>query len=239
MRTDATRALELLPARQEAARSLRVLLAEEKLLVAMQLKGQVERLGHRVVGVARDGKDAVEAAWSLDPDLMIMDIRLPVIDGIEAARTILRQKAVPIILLTAYLSAGLSPRAREAGIMAHLVKPIQEGQLRSTIKLVLARFEELKTLRREGITLREAFETRALVERAKRVLMKELELSEVEAFQRIHCQKQTMNKGYRETASAIVRADELLVRRLDFTKCLQAIHRAIHPSPRQVFSVTK
>lgn len=238
-RADAALTPGRVPGRERTVRMLRVLLAEEKELAGVRLQAQLERLGHRVVRVAHDGKEAVEAAWMLDPDLIIMNIRLPVIDGITAAQAILRRRAIPIILLTAYLSADLGPRARDAGVMAHLVKPVDGGQLRSTITLALARFEELQALRREGITLRKALETRTLVERAKRVLMKELKLSEVEAFRRMQDHRQSTNKSLHAIASTIVKADELLVRRLDFAKCLQGIHRAIRPGLREVASMTK
>lgn len=232
-RTDAALSRGTIEARERTPGKLRVLIAEQKALPAVRLQAQLEGLGHHVVGMARDGKEAAEAAWMLEPGLIIMDIGLSVIDGIEAARTILRQRAIPIILLTAYLSADLGPRAREAGVMAHLLKPIEGTQLRSTIKLALARFEELKALRREGVTLRDAWETRALVDRAKRVLMKELKLSEREAFRHLQRERQSTHTSFRAMASTIVKADELLVRRLNFAKCLQAIHHAVCPGLRQ------
>lgn len=232
-RTDAALSRGTIEARERTVGKLRVLIAEQKTLAAVRLQAQLEGLGHRVVGVARDGKEAAEAAWMLEPDLIIMDIGLSVIDGIETAQTILRQRAIPIILLTAYLSADLGPRAREAGVMAHLLKPREGTQLRSTIKLALARFEELKALRREGVTLRDAWETRALVDRAKRVLMKELNLSEREAFRHLQRERQSTNKSFRAMASTIVKADEILVRKLNFAKCLQAIHHAVYPGLRR------
>ncbi len=113
---------------------LRILLVEDKCRLATRLKVQLEGLGHQLVGVAKDGREAVDSAWRLKPDLIIMEFRLPIIDGIEAARTILTHKPIPIILLTAYAAADFVRRAREAGVMAYLVTPVETRQLRSIIK---------------------------------------------------------------------------------------------------------
>ena len=119
---------------------LRILLVEDKWRVAARLKAQLEGLGHQLVGLAKDGREAVDSARRLEPDLIIMEFRLPIIDGIEAARTILAHQPIPIILLTAYAAADFVRRAREVGVMAYLVTPVETRQLRSNIETALARF---------------------------------------------------------------------------------------------------
>jgi len=191
-------------------RKLKVLAVEDEGLVAAALTALLGNLGHQVVGLAKDGQEAVECAATLDPDLIIMDIRIPIMDGIETARTILGQKPIPIVLLTAYADENLARRAGEAGIMAYLVKPADRKQLGSTIEVALARFEELHTLRQEVHDLNEALETRKVVEQAKGVLMKRLRLPEAEAFQRMQQTSRSRRASLKEIAATILRAEELL-----------------------------
>ncbi|OGB95878.1 MAG: hypothetical protein A3G35_06645 [candidate division NC10 bacterium RIFCSPLOWO2_12_FULL_66_18] len=208
-------------------RKLRVLIVEEKRLVAAGLKAQLERLGHDFVGSAKDGREAVQSALTIEPDLIIMRIRTPVVDGIGVARTILAHKAIPIVVHTPYVSADLVRQAREAGVMAYLPSPVDRWQLHSTIELALARFEELQAIRREASDLKEAWETRRLVEQAKGVLMKRLKLSEAEAFRRMQRQRRSMGKSLKEMASTILNAEELFFRRLNVPRQLQAIRYVI------------
>jgi len=191
-------------------RKLKVLAVEDEGLVAAALTALLGNLGHQVVGLAKDGQEAVECAATLDPDLIIMDIRIPIMDGIETARTILGQKPIPIVLLTAYADENLARRAGEAGIMAYLVKPADKKQLGSTIEVALARFEELRTLRQEVHDLNEALETRKVVEQAKGILMKRLGLSEAEAFRRMQQTSRSNRVGLKDVAVKILRAEELL-----------------------------
>lgn len=203
---------------------MRILIAERKERVAAGgLLAQLETLRHELAGLARDGREAVTLAMKLRPDLILMDIWLPIMDGIEAARTILAQAPVPIILLTPYASADLIRRAREAGIMAHLVTPVEIGPLRSTIEVALARFEELQVLSREVGDLKEAFEARRRTEQAKGVLMKSLNLSEAEAFRRLQQYSRDTRRSLPEITSTIVRAEEFLFWRLSLPRRLQAI----------------
>jgi response regulator NasT len=192
------------------AQGLRVLLVEDDVTVAEALEALLQSLGHQVIGVARHGGEAVESASSLLPDLVVMDIKLPVRDGIEATRTILAERAVPVILLTGYANEELVQRARSAGVMAYLLKPVDQRQLHSTIEVALARFAELDTLKREVSSLREELETRKLVEQAKGILMRRLRLSEPEAFRRMQRQSRTTRTTLRETASKILSAEQLL-----------------------------
>ena len=191
-------------------RSLRVLVVEDEGLVAAGLKGQLEDIGHHVLGLAKDAEEAVRLASKLQPDLIMMDIRIPGTDGIEAARAILAQEAVPIVFLTAYPDEDFVRRAGDAGAMAYLLKPVNESTLRSTIEVALARFTELGALRREVNDLKEALETRKLVEKAKGVLMKRVQLSEAEAFRRMQQKSRTTRTSLKVIASTIVQADDLL-----------------------------
>lgn len=194
----------------QTVRNLRVLVVEDEGLVAAGLKGQLEDIGHQVLGLAKDAEEAVRLASKLQPDLIMMDIRIPGTDGIEAARAILAQEAVPIVFLTAYPDEDFVRRAGDAGAMAYLLKPVNESTLRSTIEVALARFTELGALRREVNDLKEALETRKLVEKAKGVLMKRVQLSEAEAFRRMQQKSRTTRTSLKVIASTIVQADDLL-----------------------------
>jgi response regulator NasT len=187
---------------------LKVLLVEDEGLVAAGLRGQLEEIGHQVVGLATDGHQAVGLASSLDPDLIIMDIRIPGMDGIEAARAILSQKAIPIVFLTAYTDDDLLQRAGDAGAMAYLLKPVNGPNLRSAIQVALARFKELDALRHEVTDLKEVLETRKVVEQAKGILMKRLQLSEAEAFRRLQQRSRSKRMTIREVAASILGAEE-------------------------------
>ena len=214
---------------------LRILLVEDKWRVAQRLKVQLERLGHEVVGLATDGQEAVWFVWKLDPDLMIIESQLPVIDGLETARTILAHKPIPIILLSAYAAADFVRRAREVGVMAY-VAPGETRSLGSILKVALARFEELESIRGEVSDLKEALKTRELVEQAKRVLMRRLKLSEADAFRSIKRQSQTNGTSLEDSASAIVRTEGLLFKDVNVVRTLQstlsAVHRGLRSSTR-------
>jgi len=208
-------------------RELRILVVEDKWLVAKALKVQLEGLGHRVVGVARDTRDAVRSALRLEPELVITDVQLPIIDGIETARTVLSYRPVPIIVRAAYEAPDLVRRAREAGVMACLVTPVDRLQLSRVIDEALTRFRELEVIRREVSDMKEALDTRALVERAKRVLMRRLTLSESEAFRRLQQQSQRAGTTLGKSASTVVRADELLFKESNVIRRLPSLLAAI------------
>lgn len=220
-------------------RKLRVLIVEDRELVAAGLKAHLESLGHHVVGLAKDRREAVKSALTLQPELIIISIRTPVMNGIGVAQTILTHKAIPIIIHTPYVSADLVRRAREAGVMAYLVKPVDRRQLHSTIEVALARFEELRAIRREVSGLKEALETRKLVEQAKGVLMKWLKLSEAEAFRHMQQQSRSTRRSLKEMASTILKAEELLLRKLNVPRHLQAIGSVIREGWARPFSQQK
>lgn len=187
-----------------------MLTVEDEGLVVAGLRACLERLGHDVVGLARDGREAVEHASRLQPDLIIMDIRLPGMDGIEAARIILGSTPVPIVILTAYADEELVRRASAAGVMGYVLKPVDERQIHAVIEVALARFEEFSALRRETEDLKEALETRKVVEKAKGILMERLNLPEAEAFRRMQesCRRRRMSM--KDFASKILEAEDLL-----------------------------
>jgi AmiR/NasT family two-component response regulator len=189
---------------------LRILIADDESIRMMSLRKQLAALGHRVVAEASNGEEAVALAAATQPDLAILDIKMPVVDGIEAAQQITRARPIPIILLTAYNEAELVERAAQANISAYLMKPIAEEDLLPAITLALIRFRQFEALRREVSDLREALEARKIIERAKGILVRRLDLTEEEAFRRLQKQSQDSNRKLAEVAEAIVMADRLL-----------------------------
>lgn len=190
--------------------SLRVLVADDESLRVMSLREQLEKLGHRVVAEAADGGSAVNLARELKPDLAILDIKMPELDGIEAAKQMMDERPLPIILLTAYSERDLAERAALAHVSAYLMKPVSESDLLPAIALAMSRFAEFQSLNQEVNDLREALETRKLVERAKGILMRRLDLTEEEAFRRLQRRSQNENKKLGEIAQAIITADGML-----------------------------
>lgn len=189
--------------------SLRILIADDESIRLLSLSSQLAALGHRVVAEATRGDEAVRLAAEARPDLAIMDIKMPVMDGIEAAELITEARPIPIILLTAYSEAQLVERAARANISAYLMKPVAEEDLLPAITLALTRFKEFQTLRQEVVDLREALEARKVIEKAKGILMRRLDLSEEEAFRRLQRQSQDSNRRLAEVAQAIVVADQV------------------------------
>lgn len=189
---------------------LRILIADDEAIRVMTLRTQLRALGFEVVAEATNGREAVELAERHHPDLAILDIKMPELDGIAAAREITVRGPIPVILLTAYSEPELVERATEAGVFAYLVKPVSEEDLLPTILLARARFEEFRLLQKEVADLREALEARKVIERAKGILMKRLGISEAEAFRRMQVQSQKENKKLVEIARAIVTAHGVL-----------------------------
>ncbi len=194
----------------ESMESLRILIADDESIRLLSLRAQLTALGHNVVAEASNGEEAVALAASALPDLAIIDIRMPVVDGIEAAQRITEARPIPIILLTAYSEAQLVERAAQANIAAYLMKPVSEEDLLPAITLALIRFRQFQALHREVADLREALEARKLIERAKGILMRRLNLTEEEAFQRLQRQSQNTNRRLAQVAEAIVTADQML-----------------------------
>lgn len=186
---------------------LRVIVADDESLVRVDLRESLTELGYLVVGEVGDGQSAVNMARELNPDVVVMDIKMPGMDGIEAARILTQEKVSPVVLLTAYSQKDLIERAKEAGVVGYLVKPFRETDLAPAIELALARFAEFRALQEEVGNLTEALETRKKVERAKGILMEKQGMTEAEAFRKI--QKMSMNtrKPMKEVAEAIVLAN--------------------------------
>lgn len=190
--------------------SLRILIADDESIRLLSLRAQLVALGHQVIAEASNGEEAVALAVGTQPDLAIIDIRMPVVDGIEAAQRITEARPIPIILLTAYSEAELVERAAQANIAAYLMKPVSEEDLMPAITLALIRFRQFQALHREVADLREALEARKLIERAKGILMRRLDLSEEEAFQRLQRQSQNTNRRLAQVAEAIIMADQMM-----------------------------
>ncbi len=186
----------------------RVIIADDESVIRTDLREMLTNLGYLVVGEVGDGQSAVNLARELKPDVVIMDIKMPDLDGIEAARVLTEEKIAPVLLLTAYSQRDLVDRAKEAGVVGYLVKPFREQEIVPAIDIAFARFQEFRELEKEVGNLRETLETRKLVDRAKGILMDQQGLSEAEAFRKI--QKMSMNtrKPMKEIAEAIVLAQE-------------------------------
>lgn len=182
----------------------RIVIADDESIIRMDLKEMLTSLGYLVVGEAGDGRSAVSLARELDPDLVIMDIKMPDMDGIEAAKVLTEERIAPVLLLTAFGQRDLIERAKEAGVVGYLVKPFRENDLTPAIEIALERFSEFAELEDEVEDLQEALETRKLVDRAKGILMDRDSLSEKEAFRKI--QKMSMNtrKPMKDIAEAII-----------------------------------
>jgi AmiR/NasT family two-component response regulator len=187
----------------------RIIIAEDDSVIRMDLREELQRQGYLVVGDVGDGQSAVNLARELRPELVLMDIRMPEMDGIEAARILTNERLAPVVLLTAFSDDELIARAREAGVVAYVTKPWKPSDLKPAIEIALARFQEFREMESQVKTLEDQLATRKVVEKAKGVLMVKFSISEQEAFRRI--QKLSMNnrKSMREVAEAILLAEEL------------------------------
>ncbi len=187
----------------------RIIIADDEALIRMDLREMLTHLGYLVVGEIGDGRSAVNLARELRPDIVIMDIKMPDLDGIEAARILTEEKIAPVLLLSAYSQRELVVRAREAGVAGYLVKPFREADLSPAIEVALARFAEFREMEQQVGNLEQTLETRKLVDRAKGILMDRQGLTEAEAFRKI--QKMSMNnrKPMRDVAEAIILAQQV------------------------------
>ena len=182
----------------------RVVIAEDEAIIRLDLKEMLEEEGYAVVGEAGDGQRAVELVEQHRPDLVVLDVKMPVLDGISAAEQITEKRLAPVLMLTAFSQRELVERARDAGAMAYLVKPFQKSDLIPAIEMAVSRYAEVQALEAEVADLHERFETRKLVDRAKGALQSGHGLSEPEAFRWI--QKQAMDRrlSMREVAEAVL-----------------------------------
>jgi response regulator NasT len=182
----------------------RVVIAEDEALIRLDLKEMLEEEGYTVAGEAGDGRTALELAAELRPDLVILDVKMPVLDGISAAEQIASERIAPIVILTAFSQRDLVERARDAGAMAYLVKPFTKADLVPAIEMAVSRFSEIRALESEMETLQERLEARKLLDRAKGLLQSEYGLNEPEAFRWI--QKTSMDRRLtmRKVAEAVL-----------------------------------
>jgi two-component system, response regulator PdtaR len=202
---------------------LRVLIADERGLVASRLTAQLEGLGHSVVGVAEDGDAAEESVARLRPDLVMIGSQLPLEGAIETTRGIIALHPTPTILLTGYVGADLVRRGQDAGVMAYLVWPADTSMLAATIRVALARFRELRLVAEQLGDPRQALRVCLVVERAKRMLVRRLDFSEGEAFQYLRRQSQITDLSIGDVAVNLLSAGALIFGKPEIFQCLTAI----------------
>lgn len=185
---------------------LRIIIADNESIIRMDLKEMLEEAGHTVVAEAADGEKAVEATRKYHPDLVIMDIKMPEMDGITASKIIANEKLAPVLLLTAYSQREIVEKAKDSGVLAYLVKPIKESNLFPAMEIALSRFHEFAALERELEDVKQSLESRKILDRAKGILMDAYNLTESEAFRRIQQYSMNKRKSIREVAEAVIRA---------------------------------
>ena len=183
---------------------MRILIAEDETIIRLDLRKLLEEAGHEVCAEARDGLEAIELAEAEQPELAILDVKMPRLDGIEAAKRILEDRPIPIVMLTAYGQGELVARAVEAGVFGYLVKPFRENDLLPAIATARARHEELSALREEADSLAEALAARKAIEKAKGLLMERDGLSEQDAFARLRRASQLSGKPLKVVADALI-----------------------------------
>lgn len=182
----------------------RVLVAEDEVLIRTDLVEMLGEEGYEVVGEVGDGVEAVDKARELKPDLVVMDVQMPKMDGITAAETIASERIAPVVMLTAFSQRDLVERARDAGAMAYVVKPFDRSDLVPAIEMALARFEEIRAVEAEVADLSERLASRKAVDQAKALLQQGLGLSEADAFRWIQKTAMDLRKSMREVAEGVI-----------------------------------
>ncbi len=188
---------------------IRLVIADDESIIRMNLKETLVGLGYLVVGEAGDGVSVINVARELKPDLVLMDIKMPKLDGIQAARILTEEKIAPVLLLTAYSDRDLVDRAKEAGVVNYVVKPFREAELLPAIEIAMARYQEFLEMDKQIADLKEVLDTRKIVERAKGILMDTQGLKEAEAFRKIQQLSMNTRKSMKEIAQAIMLANEI------------------------------
>jgi AmiR/NasT family two-component response regulator len=189
----------------------RVIIADDESVIRMDLREMLTNLGYLVIGEVGDGRSAVNLARELKPDVVIMDIKMPDMDGIDAAKVLTEERVAPVLLLTAYSQQELIERAKEAGVVGYIVKPFRESDLSPAIEVSVARFAEFRALEKEVGSLKLALETRKLVDRAKGILMDSQGMTEAEAFRKIQKMSMNIRKPMKDVAEAIILAQQAVV----------------------------
>lgn len=184
--------------------SLRIVVAEDEAIIRLDLAEMLTEAGHHVVGQASDGEQAVELTKELRPDLVILDVKMPVMDGISAAEAIGKERICPVVMLTAFSQQELVERARDAGVMAYIVKPFTPKDVIPAIDIARSRWAEIEALEAEIADLGDRLETRKAVDRAKGILMTKLKISEADAFRWIQKTAMDRRMGMREVADAVI-----------------------------------
>lgn len=188
---------------------LRIVIADDEPIIRMDLRRTLENMGHIVAGEAGDGRQAIEVTRELKPNVVILDVKMPQMDGIDAAKVISTEGVAPVLLLTAYSDRELVERAKDAGVFAYLIKPFKEADLMPAIEIAIARYEEMIEIDKEVADLENKLETRKAVDRAKGILMDLYGLKEQDAFRRIQVQSMNTRKSMREIAEAIIIANSV------------------------------
>jgi response regulator NasT len=186
---------------------MRILIADDESLIRLGLRKMLEEAGHEIVAAAADGRTAVRLAHDLAPELAILDIKMPGYDGLQAARRIVAERPIPIILLTAYGQRELVEQATQAPVMAYLVKPVKEAELLATIEVAATRFAERLRMAQETAELRASLDSRKLVERAKGLLMAREGLDEENAYRHIQAQARRQRRSMRAIAEQILQQE--------------------------------
>jgi AmiR/NasT family two-component response regulator len=183
---------------------MRVLIAEDESLIRLDLKAMLERAGLEVCAEARDGEEALDLSRTELPDLAILDVKMPKLDGIEAARTMLDERPIPIVIVSAFTERVLVDRAAEAGVFGYLAKPFREHDLLPAVATAQARFDELTAVREQVDSLADALASRKAIERAKGILMEKQSLTEDAAFARLRKASQVSGRPMRVIAEAVI-----------------------------------
>ena len=187
-------------------KSLRVVIADNESLIRLDLREMLEEAGHEVVGEAVNGRKAVELTRQHRPDLVLMDIKMPEMDGIVAAKKISTAKLAPVILLTAFSQSDIVAKAKDSGVLGYLVKPVQESQLFPAIEIALSRWQEMQGLEDELEKLKDSLETRKIVDRAKGIIMAAHKLGEQEAYRRMQQYAMQKRVPLKDVAQSIIKA---------------------------------
>ncbi len=192
-------------------RRMRILICEDEALTVLKLRRLLTAAGHQVVGEAKNGEECLALTQETEPDLVLMDIKMPGMDGTEATRQLLQQRPLPVVMLTAYSDDETVRAATEAGACAYLVKPVNRSQLLSALHVAASRFAEQEQMRREVQDLNEALEARKIIERAKGLLMDRAGLSEAEAFRRLQKASRDQRRPMKQVALEVIEAGKLMM----------------------------
>ena len=187
---------------------LNILIADDEALIRLDLREMLSDAGHHIVGEAADGAQAVKMARELKPDFIIMDVKMPNMDGLEAAAIIGEENLAPVLLLTAYSQQDIVEKASKAGVSAYLVKPVREEQLFPAMEIAASRFNELQDLNKELLDLKDSLETRKLVDRAKGILMTAHKISEQDAYRKMQQYSMAKRITLKALAESIIKAAE-------------------------------